>query len=486
MEMEQVMELFHTSEALDGDGRVFLSERGLSIPESQKAGLASRSGWIHFGYQRDGKVVRYKSRNLKEKRFLASAAPENFVYPFFNQVDFKKKDYVIITEGEFDCLALITLGIENVISLPNGCNSAESTIKQNYQYLAEFQEIYICFDQDEPGRKSAAEVQQFLPPSKYRNVKLPCKDPNEWLLQENPSKEDFLQLMRKSERIHIPQIVNFKDLIMKPFEAVELGATTSWPELDKLLGGIRQGEITVVTADTGVGKTTFCVNLLYMLANQGYGCWMNAYEMRIDSIYRKLASMILGKKMKVNPFSEIDIARVDEWRNDKKVFVNPVTELVSVTSFKKHFEIAKYAYGVNYVFLDHLDYIHFQDRNSGNVDDIKQVMVHLHSYASEFNIGVILVAHPRKMGQLQKKLTMDDLKGSSSIKQYADNILILTRMSRLEASDDTTEISVAKNRLLGIEGTCRLRYDVETDRYESRVGAADDVRKWCQETYGEF
>jgi replicative DNA helicase len=90
------------------------------------------------------------------------------------------------------------------------------------------------------------------------------------------------------------------------------------------------------------------------------------------------------------------------------------------------------------------------------------------------------------MGQLQKKLTMDDLKGSSSIKQYADNILILTRMSRLEASDDTTEISVAKNRLLGIEGTCRLRYDVETDRYESRVGAADDVRKWCQETYGEF
>ena len=256
---------------------------------------------------------------------------------------------------------------------------------------------------------------------------------------------------------------------MKAYQKIDEGATTCWKELDAILGGIRQGEITVITADTGVGKTTFCINLLHMLAEQGYGCWMNAYEMRVESVYRKLASIVLGRKMKLEAFSDFDISQIDRWRSDKKVFINPLVELVNVTSFKKLFEIAKYSCGINYVFLDHLDYIHHQERNSGQVDDIKQVMIHLHSYAIEYNIGVILVAHPRKLSFMQKKLSMDDLKGSSAIKQYADNVLILTRMSRLDPNDNTTEIAVAKNRLLGVENSCRLIYNDETDRYESRM-----------------
>lgn len=464
----EVLGLFQTKDAIDGDGRVYLADRGISIPIAQKSSVASRDGAIYFGYHRNNKYLAYKSRLIETKSYKAHK-PLDFLYPFFNQQDFSSKDHLVITEGEIDALTLLTLGLENVVSLPNGAGSVESAFKQNYDFLADYKEIYICFDSDDAGNEAATKAQALLPIQKYRKVKIPAKDVNDWFIQENPEKSDFLRLMRQSEKVVIPQIMSLKDIDMKAYQKIDEGATTCWKELDAILGGIRQGEITVITADTGVGKTTFCINLLHMLAEQGYGCWMNAYEMRVESVYRKLASIVLGRKMKLDAFSDFDISQIDRWRSDKKVFINPLVELVNVTSFKKLFEIAKYSCGINYVFLDHLDYIHHQERNSGQVDDIKQVMIHLHSYAIEYNIGVILVAHPRKLSFMQKKLSMDDLKGSSAIKQYADNVLILTRMSRLDPNDNTTEIAVAKNRLLGVENSCRLIYNDETDRYESRM-----------------
>jgi twinkle protein len=476
----EVLDLFLTRDAIDADGRVYLSDRGVSIPVAQKSSVAARDGNLYFGLQRNNKYQAYKTRGIDPKRY-SLFKPLDFVFPFFNQQDFTSKDHLIITEGELDCLTLLTLGMENVVSLPNGASSVESTFKANYDFLADYKEIYICFDNDDPGHEAASKAQDLIPLQKFRKIKLPSKDANAWLLEENPEKQDFLRLMRQAEKTVIPQIMSLKDVDMKSFSKIDEGASSSWKDLDGILGGIRQGEITVITADTGVGKTTFCVNLLYILAEQGYGCWMNAYEMRVESVYRKLASIVLGRKMKLEPFSDTDIQLVDKWRSTKNIFINPVVELVNVTSFKKLFEIAKYSCGINYVFLDHLDYLHHQERNSGQVDDIKQVMIHLHSYAIEFNIGIILVAHPRKITFMQKKLTMDDLKGSSAIKQYADNVLILTRMSRLDPGDHTTEIAVAKNRLLGIESSCKLYYNEETDRYESRFNDKT-INEWLHES----
>ncbi len=62
---------------------------------------------------------------------------------------------------------------------------------------------------------------------------------------------------------------------------------------------------------------------------------------------------------------------------------------------------------------------------------------------------------------------MHALKGSSSIKQYADNIIILHRCSRAGDSYETNKVKVrvAKNRMFGYEGNVYLQYCPEWDGY---------------------
>ena len=58
------------------------------------------------------------------------------------------------------------------VSLPTGAASAKKSIKHNLQYLQGFEEIILFFDNDEPGRKAAADAASVLPPGKVKIARL--------------------------------------------------------------------------------------------------------------------------------------------------------------------------------------------------------------------------------------------------------------------------------------------------------------------------
>ena len=47
----------------------------------------------------------------------------------------------MITEGEFDCLAVIESGYKNAVSIPSGVNSTNKWIETNWTFLEQFNEI---------------------------------------------------------------------------------------------------------------------------------------------------------------------------------------------------------------------------------------------------------------------------------------------------------------------------------------------------------
>lgn len=456
-----------THGALDDAGRDFLLSRNLGIKKAEESGFVSRNGEIGFCYQNDGKIVGFKLRCIANKSFRwVEQTVDKKSNPLWNKVNFACKDYLIITEGELDALALITLGFENVVSLPNGAGSAKKTITDNADYIVEFKEIYVCFDQDEAGKKAALEVQQVIAMNKYRNIRLPAKDANEWLIEFEPSKEDFEKLMRNAERCSLPHVKDMMDVFLEMPSEMPKGLSTGWKNLDDLIGGIRKQEVNVVTANTGVGKTTFCVNLAYNLAMQGARCWMNSYEMYEISIARKLLSLIVGKNMKTGHVDDITRTMGIQWLKDKKFILHDDScEISSVKEMNKIFEKVNMVHNIDYVFFDHLDYLFCDDHSRDLNEDSKQVMIHLKKLAKHYNVGIILVAHPRKMGPQQQELEIKDIKGSISIPQYADNVIILTRIKGDAGVEDYTKISVQKNRLTGRQGTGKLYYDYDSDRF---------------------
>src|SRR5690606_28468777 len=78
----------------------------------------------------------------------------------------------------------------------------------------------------------------------------------------------------------IGNIVPVSDLPIGYRQEIHRGISTGWKSLDRYLQGLRKGEVTVVTADTGVGKTTFCTHLMVNCAMQDTHVWINSWEMR--------------------------------------------------------------------------------------------------------------------------------------------------------------------------------------------------------------
>lgn len=251
---------------------------------------------------------------------------------------------------------------------------------------------------------------------------------------------------------------------------IEKGYSTGWKCLDKYMQGLRKGEVTVITADTGAGKTTFCTQLMVNCAMQGIPVWINSWEMKPETTMRKLASVILRRPMRICPFNDHENEQFDEWASRYKVYINPQTIGTDINSLAKQLVIAKQL-GVEIVMLDHLDYL-VNTRKDKLHEAIDETVKRLHELAFALDMHLLLICHPRQSSTGSDEVGMHSLKGSSAIKQYADNILILHRCSRTDPSADPgkVKIRIAKNRMFGIEGVTYLWYDATWDGYEELGG----------------
>lgn len=99
--------------------------------------------------------------------------PKGGIWSFFgwHTVNLKEHKSIIITEGEYDCMAVsqVIHNLSNplnqpfrnipVVSLPNGCNSFPQEI---IKLLESFERIYIWMDYDKSGQDGAVKLMEKL------------------------------------------------------------------------------------------------------------------------------------------------------------------------------------------------------------------------------------------------------------------------------------------------------------------------------------
>ena len=235
--------------------------------------------------------------------------------------------------------------------------------------------------------------------------------------------------------------------------------------MDKYIQGLRKGEVTVITADTGVGKTTFATQLMINACMQHVPIWINSWEMRPEIMMRKIASIVLRRPMKVQNFSEQDNRLFDDFCARFKIYINPKTIGTDINTLGTQLKSAKLK-GVKIVLLDHLDYL-VKSNKEHTHEAIEETVKKLHELAFDLEMHIILICHPRQSLNALDEVGIHMLKGSSSVKQYADNIIILHRCARTDTQADVTKtkIRIAKNRMVGTEGITYLFYQPEWDGY---------------------
>jgi hypothetical protein len=117
------------------------------------------------------------------------------------------------------------------------------------------------------------------------------------------------------------------------------------------------------------------------------------------------------------------------------------------------------------------DHLHFFLKFSGDHERaaIDQALRDIKSWAMELGIHVVLVVHPTKIETENRPIRLNDLKGSSGLKQIPDNVISLWRSRKdedLKASQNEVVLDLLKVRDdSGNEGKIILTFDKRSQSY---------------------
>ena len=172
--------------------------------------------------------------------------------------------YVTITEGELDALSLWQVLKSPVVSVRSSTSSKlDASIDR--AWLNSFERIYLAFDGDQPGREAAATVAKLFDYNKVYDVRFPGgdrKDANDYLRHGEES--ELRNIWWNAKKFLPDNIISSLDVMEKELSVPpKWGITYPFPTLTQMTYGLRTGEVVLVTAPSGVGKTEFMHTLLH-------------------------------------------------------------------------------------------------------------------------------------------------------------------------------------------------------------------------------
>lgn len=218
----------------------------------------------------------------------------------------------------------------------------------------------------------------------------------------------------------------------------EIKIFTGWKKFDEIIGGFRPQQLVVVSALTKSGKTSFLMDLTSRIS--AYTPLWLPYEESSEELVRKCLERGLKPPVAFSP-AVMKSTNMD-W-----------IERRIVESIAKN--------NTRVVVIDQLDFI-VPFGGDNRADRIGDTMRKLKDLARKWGVVIFLICHLQKT-QMDTQPTLEDLRGSSSIGQEADTVVILWREARREKGKmvvtNNTNVSVQANRRKGTTGNVEMVYD---------------------------
>ena len=380
---------------------------------------------------------------------------------------------VVITEGEIDCMSVSQVQGNKypVVSVPSGASSAKKYIKRELEWLSKFEKIILMFDNDEAGTKASVECANILPVKKAYISKLPMKDANDLLVSNLGAKIiDSMWEAKAFSPAGIIEGVDTKDLLLK--DAYAESIPYQWNGLNSKLNGIRLGELNLLCAGSGTGKSQVCREIAHHLISNKHKVGYIALEESVKRSVRGIVSVGLNKLMHI-PEVKKDIPEetiLKEW-NKIKDYICFYDHWGSASSDDLLNKIRYMVKGLDckVIFLDHISIVISGLAEGDERRLIDNTMTQLRQLVEELNIAMFVVSHlkrPEGKGHEEGTQTsLSHLRGSASLGQLSDAVIGFERNQQSETQANVLTCRVLKNRFSGDTGIATtLIYNKDTGR----------------------
>ncbi len=266
------------------------------------------------------------------------------------------------------------------------------------------------------------------------------------------------------------------------------GVATGFADVDNLFHGLRGGDLIILAARPGVGKTSFALNLSINAAKAGASVAFLSLEMSSSQLAQRIicseAKVNLTKlrsgNIEVGDWSAIADASNTLSKLDFYIDDTPSLSILELRA-KARRELRNKEKGL--IVVDYLQLMQpAQTRRDGNrAVEVGEISRGLKVLAKEMDMPVIALSQLSRQIEMRgkKRPMLSDLRESGSIEQDADIVMFIDRsMDESEAESDgrpdlgMAELIVAKHRN-GPTRDIPLVFNAETTRFMNHV---DDSR----------
>lgn len=475
---------------------------GVRVGVSEEDGKTIEA--VYFpSYNQKGKVIGYKKQDLtkdkSEDYHWSTVGSVTISSKLFGQevaeAVQRKRGTLVYTEGEWDCMSCHQAMVDQVkgtkyagmepfvVSVPLGtANAVEATLHNN-EFIQSFDNLCIFFDDDYctpaekqkgimRGHEAREAVASALVGSQLSLFTVTTggsyKDASDMLQDgESDALAKLVQFGKRAysaEKITRASDISFEELIAQGEEGIMI---PEFPKLMQKIRGLRKRELVLVTAPSGVGKSTLTSIFASGIMEAGERIGMIYLEERnVETLQRMVAAKLKVNynKFKNNPLAfasreDIQAAYDSIVDNDKLIMLGhfgslPITELMSKI---KHMVFVE---KVGYILLDHLSVVISGSDVENERKELDMVMTELAAFCAANDVGIIAVSHinrsnaqeflPPKGKDADKpfwvRVTKESLRGSAALEQLSWVILGLEPQIMPDRSRGNVRITVLKNR----------------------------------------
>ena len=267
------------------------------------------------------------------------------------------------------------------------------------------------------------------------------------------------------------------------------GLETGFPDFDRITTGLQGGEMIILAARPGMGKTALALNMAsYAAMHTKKAVAIFNLEMSADMlINRMIASIgqIDSYKLQTGNMQEKDWKRYNEAMSqlaDTNIYIEDNAVVTAQEIRAKCRRLANSETGLGLVVIDYLQLVSSGNRRvESRQVEVSEISRALKTMALELDVPVIALSQLSRSAEKREsnQPMLADLRESGSLEQDADMVLFINRKDYYEKAKDfnqkivPAELIIAKHRKGGL-GTVNLLFELNMLSFKSQLKVNGD------------
>ncbi len=266
------------------------------------------------------------------------------------------------------------------------------------------------------------------------------------------------------------------------------GIPSGFTDLDKTTTGFHPGELIIIAARPGMGKTAFALNIAtYAAKTTKKAVAIFNLEMPAEQIVNRMRSavgQVDAHKLQTGMLSNEDWKRINEANSQLSDTNIQIVDDAGITASEikaKCRTLANKEEGLGLVIIDYLQLVTAGGRRpDSRQQEVSEISRSLKTMAMELKVPVIALAQLNRSVEQRKedkRPVLSDLRESGSIEQDADLVLFIHRNDYYKAKEEigaqknvVADIIIAKHRK-GSTGKFQLLFELDMSNFRNYLAS---------------